>query len=272
MGIELHLSLLFGRYCTIISMKGMLMKRVIWLGLFIASMLVAGKIKIAVAANVSYTIHPLIKAFEERYPDCKVEVTLGSSGKLTAQIFHGAPYALFMSANMKYPQKLYHDSIAVTRPLVYAQGKLAYLSTKKRDFSQGINLLTSKEIEKIAVANPQTAPYGIAAAEAFKNAGIQQQLQEKFVYGESISQTLSFTLHAADIGLVAKSSLYSPKLAHFKEGVHWREVDSALYTPINQGVVILKEGASSPEVAAFYAFLFSKKAAEIFKAYGYIVP
>jgi molybdate transport system substrate-binding protein len=253
-------------------MKGVLMKRVIWLGVFIASIVYAGEIKIAVAANVSYTINPLIKAFNKIYPDTKVQVTLGSSGKLTAQISHGAPYALFMSANMKYPQRLYHDSIAITRPLVYAQGKLAYLSTKKRDFTQGVKLLISSEIEKIAVANPQTAPYGIAAAEALKKAGVNKQLKEKFVYGESISQTLSFTLHAADIGLVAKSSLYSPKLSHLKEGVHWAEVDSALYTPINQGVVILKEGDASAEVAAFYAFLFSKKAADIFKAYGYIVP
>jgi len=239
---------------------------------FTLSIMIAGEIKIAVAANVSYAIKPLIKAFHERYPDIKVSVILGSSGKLTAQIKHGAPYDLFMSANMKYPRALYHDKLAITRPLVYAQGKLAYLSHTKRDFSQGMALLNAKDIQKIAVANPKTAPYGIAAAEALEHAGLRQKLQKKFVYGESISQTLSFTLRAADIGLVAKSALYSPTLAHLKEGEVWQEVDSRLYTPINQGVVLLKRGEKKSEVAAFYAFLFSASAEEILRDFGYVVP
>jgi len=94
----------------------------------------AGTIQIAVAANVSYAIDDLKKVFNETYPDTKVQVVLGSSGKLTAQIKHGAPYQLFMSANMKYPEALYKDKIAVTEPVVYAQGTLAYLSNKPQDF------------------------------------------------------------------------------------------------------------------------------------------
>ena len=240
--------------------------------LLMQTLLLSSEIKIAVAANVSYAIKPLTEAFNVLYPDIKVAVTVGSSGKLTAQISHGAPYELFMSANMKYPQALYHDKLAITRPLVYAQGKLAFLSVKKRDFTKGMALLESQDIDKIAVANPQTAPYGIAAAQALDKVGLRQKLKAKFVYGESISQTLSFTLNAADIGLIAKSALYSPKLAHLHEGSQWQEVDSGLYTPINQGVVILKSGEKRKEVAAFYAFLFSQKAKEIFESYGYIVP
>ncbi len=229
----------------------------------------ASEIKIAVAANVSYAIDDLVKEFNKTYPDTEVKVTLGSSGKLTAQIFHGAPYELFMSANMKYPNKLYENKMAITRPVVYAQGSLAMLSSKNIDFSKGINFLKDRKIKRIAVANPKTAPYGKAAFEAFENAKILKDIKKKFVYGESISQTVSYTLTATDIGIIAKSSLYSPKMAKFKENVNWMEIDSKLYTPINQGIVMLK---NSKEAKAFYNFiLLSKEAKQIFEKYGYSI-
>lgn len=232
----------------------------------------AGEIKIAVAANVSYAIDDLKKAFNALYPETKVQVMLGSSGKLTAQIKNGAPFQLFMAANMKYPEALYKDGIAVTRPLVYAQGSLAYLSSKKQDFTKGIALTKDATINKIAVANPKTAPYGKAAVEAMKNGGVYEDVEKKFVYAESISQTVSYAVTAADIGFIAKSSLYSPKMAHYKEGVNWSDVDAKLYTPINQGIVVLKNGEKSSEVAAFYTFMLSAKAKEILQGYGYLVP
>ena len=240
--------------------------------IFLVTSLFSGEIKIAVAANVSYAIKPLIKAFNQVHPKTKVQVTLGSSGKLSAQIQHGAPYDLFMSANMLYPQRLYHDRVARSKPQVYAQGKLAFLSVKPQDFSQGMVLLKNPKIQKIALANPKTAPYGIAAKEALQTKGLYRFLKPKFVYGESISQTLSFTLHAADIGLVAKSALFSPKMTRFKQGKHWAEVDSTFYKPIQQGVVLLKSDGCLTEVEAFYDFLFSKSAKEVFEKYGYTVP
>ena len=198
------------------------------------SLLSAGSITIAVAANVSYAIEDLKKEFKKTYPDTKVRVTLGSSGKLTAQIKHGAPYQLFMSANMKYPQALYKDKIASSTPVVYALGSLALLSSKPRDFSGGIHLLRSKKISKIAIANPKTAPYGKAAIEAFTNAGIKSDIEKKFVYGESISQTVSYAVTAADIGIIAKSSLYSHNMSKYKKDVNWITIDPKLYTPMKQ--------------------------------------
>ncbi|QKJ22959.1 molybdate ABC transporter substrate-binding protein [Poseidonibacter lekithochrous] len=232
----------------------------------------AGTIKIAVAANVSYAINDLKKEFNKLHPNTKVRVTLGSSGKLTAQISHGAPYDLFMSANMKYPNTLYKNNIAITKPIIYAKGSLAYLSNKPKDFSKGINLLEDKSIRKIAIANPKTAPYGIASVEALKNAKIYKNIKAKLIYGESIAQTVSYTVTATDIGLIAKSSLFSPKMSHFKENINWKEVDSSLYTPIDQGLVILKQGKENKEVKAFYDFVLSPKAKEIFKTYGYQLP
>ena len=232
----------------------------------------AGSIQIAVAANVSYAINDLIKAFNEVHPETKVQVVFGSSGKLTAQIKHGAPYQLFMSANMSYPEALYKDKIAVTKPLVYAQGTLAYLSTKVQDFSKGMVFCTNKNIKKIAIANPKIAPYGKATVEAMKNASLYKDLQKKFVFAESASQTLSYAVTAADIGFIAKSSLYSPKMKKYKENVNWKEVDPKLYTPIEQGIVILKRGGLNSEVRVFYDFMLGTKAQKILTNFGYLLP
>ncbi len=245
--------------------------RLLFLTLLVNVSLFAGEITIAVAANVSYAIDELKAEFAKSNPDTKVQVTLGGSGKLTAQIKNGAPYGLFMSANMKYPQALYDDKMAITKPVVYAQGALAYLSVKKLDFSKGMELLRDEKIEKIAVANPKTAPYGKAAEEAMKNAKIYDDVKSKFVYGESISQTVSYAVIAADIGIIAKSSLYSSKMAEYKENVNWASVDPALYTPIKQGIVLLKYGEENKEYKAFYDFILSDKAKVILKKYGYMI-
>ena len=249
-----------------------MLKRLLLGSLVFASSLYAGTINIAVAANVSYAIDDLKTEFNSLYPDTKVNVTLGSSGKLTAQIKNGAPYQLFMAANMKYPEALYSDGIAITRPLIYAQGSLAYLSNKKQDFTQGIKLVEDASIDKIAVANPKTAPYGKAAIEAMKNGGVYENVVKKYVYAESISQTVSYAVTAADIGFIAKSSLYSPKMAQYKKGINWADVNPKLYTPINQGIVVLKNAEKNAEVSAFYTFMLSAKAKKILNDFGYLVP
>lgn len=231
----------------------------------------AAEINIAVAANVSYAIDELKAVFARTHPDTKVRVTLGSSGKLTAQIKNGAPYGLFMAANMKFPAALYQDGVAVTKPVVYTQGALAYLSATPRDFSKGIALVTEKEIGKIAIANPKTAPYGTAAVEAMKKGGVYDAVKRKLVYAESISQTVTYIVIAADVGFIATSSLYSPKMAQYKENVNWASVDPKLYTPIKQGIVLLKNGEKNAEYKAFYDFILGDEAKAIFRKYGYIV-
>lgn len=247
------------------------MKSVWWIWLVCSSLAFSGTIYIAVAANVSYAIEALKHEFNSSYPDTKVNVTLGGSGKLTAQIMHGAPYTLFLSADMKYPNALYQKKFASTKPIVYAQGTLVMLSTQKRDYSAKMDLLKSPDIKKIALANPQTAPYGTAAVESLKNAKLYDALKDKFVYGESISQTVIYTTTAADIGFIAKSALYAPQMTAYKEANHWSEVDSSLYTPIDQGMVILYRAKDNTEVKAFYDFMQSSKAQMILKQFGYKV-
>ena len=249
-----------------------MLKKIIIGNLVLAISLYASVINIAVAANVSYAIDDLKKEFNKSYPDTEIKVTLGSSGKLTAQIKNGAPYQLFMDANMKFPQALYNDGVAITKPVIYAQGSLAMLSDSKKDFTKGISLLKDSSINKIAVANPKTAPYGKAAIEAMKNGGVLTDVKSKFVYAESISQTVSYAITAADIGFIAKSSLYSPKMSAYKKDINWADLDPKLYTPINQGIVVLKNGEANSEVLAFYKFMLSAKAKKILNNFGYIVP
>jgi len=248
------------------------MNKIITIMLILTITIFAQTINIAVATNVSYAINDLKAEFIKTNPNINVLVTLGSSGKLTAQIKNGAPYGLFMSANMQYPNSLYKDNIAITKPIVYAKGALAYFSTKKQDFSKGINLLKDKNIQRIAIANPKTAPYGKASVEAMKNANIYKDIKSKFVYAESISQTVAYTVTAADIGIIAKSLLYSPNMSQYKEGVNWYSLNHKLYTPINQGIVLLKYGKNSKAYKQFYDFILSKKSKKIFKSYGYILP
>ena len=234
--------------------------------------LTAGEITIAVAANVSYAIDDLKQAFTKHHPDTKIRVILGSSGKLTAQIRNGAPYGLFMSADMAYPKILYKEGIAVTKPAVYAKGMLALFSPKPRDFSKGLKLLENPAIRRIAIANPNTAPYGKAALEALKKSGVYDRVKEKLIYAESVSQTVAYTMTAADAGFIAKSSLFSPKMRKFRERTHWVTVDPSFYHPIDQGIVLLKNGMNDKRCRDFYDFILSDEARSIFRRYGYRVP
>jgi len=147
---------------------------------------------------------------------------------------------------------------------------LALFTTKDDiNISKGLSVLKSDKIKKIAVANPLTAPYGVAAKEALQNAKIYALVKPKLIYGESIGQALTYTITAADIGLVAKSTLFSKKLSRFKEGKNWIDVDKTLYKPTKQGIVLLKNAKNSAIAKEFYNYLLSKRAKEIFKKFGY---
>lgn len=243
--------------------------------LFILVLLVslsfAESIRVAVAANVSYAIEELKSEFLKDREDDKIDIILGSSGKLTAQILNGAPYDLFLSANMKYPNRLKSENVAITEPLIYARGGLVILTTKESlDLSKGVEIV--KDVDRIAVANYKVAPYGKATVEALKNANLLKIAKPKFANAESITQSVQYTLTATDIGFIAKSAIYSDKMKKYsQEGRNWVEVDSKLYTPIKQGMVILKRGENKKLAKDFYNFLLSSKAKEIFKKYGYIV-
>ncbi len=230
------------------------------LSLFIFNFIFAKTIIVAASGNTAYVLPALKKQFNKLYPKINVRFIISSSGKLTSQIENGAPFDVFLSANMKYPNYLYSKKLAVTKPKVYAKGRLVLFSIRKKLTS--LNYL--QNLDTIAVANVKTAPYGKAAIEVLKNAKLYEKVKDKLVYAETVNQVISYVKNAADAGFVAKSSMFSPKMKQYRN--KWIDIDKSLYSPINQGIVIIKD---SKQARKFYNFIFSKKAKLIFKKYGY---
>lgn len=224
------------------------------------------KINVAVAANVQFPMETIAQAFfMETGLDCNLIV--GSSGKLTAQIKNGADFDLFLSANMKYPDDLFANGFTVEEPQVYAYGKLV-LWTLERGIMPSIDRLLDPAVKHIALANPRNAPYGEAALAILKNAQVYNELEEKLVYGESISQTNQFiTSGAAQIGFTAKSVVLSIQMDG--QG-SWLELDDRLYDPLAQGMVLInKEEGPSKTALRFYEFMTSARAQGILGNFGY---
>jgi molybdate transport system substrate-binding protein len=191
---------------------------------------------------------------------------------LTSQAENGAPFDVFLSADMKYPVKIYKDGFSSKAPKIYVYGVLVLWTMKNLDLSKGVNILNDPGIQKIAIANPDLAPYGRQAVNALKFYKLYDQLQKKLVLGESISQVNEFiTTGAVDIGFSAKSVVVAPNM---KDKGKWVEVDPQSYDHIAQGVIVLKyaEKNHSKEAQEFYDFLFSSPAQDIFKKYGYKLP
>lgn len=224
---------------------------------------------VATAANTQYAMDDIVKAFEQKY-HINIKKVISSSGKLAAQISHGAPYDIFLSANMKYPTILYKRGFAATKPKVYAKGVLVLWTLNRYNLNHWENVLKTVA-KKIAIANPQNAPYGKAAIEVLRNKNLLLDIRKKIVFAESLSQVSQYIISkVADIGFTTKSIVISPKMKNLGRYI---EIDKKLYNPINQGVVITKQGYKNhkDEAMKFYNFLFSKTAKYIFKRYGYIV-
>lgn len=223
---------------------------------------------IATAANMQFAMKELLKQFSlESQVTC--HLIISSSGKLTAQIREGAPYDIFVSADMKYPTELFRAGIADSLPKTYATGKLV-LWTMDDSIKPVLASLTGSSISHIALANPKTAPYGVAAMQTLNHANILALVKDKLVYGESIAQTNQFiTTRSAEIGFTAKSVVLSPAM---KGKGYWSEIDPELYNPVAQGVVIIKHhNRINQDARKFYDFLFSSKAKKILENFGYSV-
>lgn len=229
------------------------------------------KLTIAVAANMQYTIEA-IKAEFNKTDNGQIDVVLGASGKLTQQIMQSAPFDIFISADTAFPKKLNDTGFAAEPPKVYAQGLLVLWSTKDDvQPTADLKLLLDDDVQHIAIANPKTAPYGAAAEFILKKYNLYDKIASKLVTGESITQTSQFiATQAADIGFTAKSIVISDEM---KDKGNWVELNRNDYPPIKQAAVLLKYGQENhtAEAKKFYDFLFSEKAKEIYKKFGYIV-
>jgi molybdate transport system substrate-binding protein len=231
----------------------------------------AATLTVAVAANLQYALEEIKTEFKKETGQ-DLQLSYGSSGKFVTQIINGAPFDVFLSADMTYPDYLYQQSYATAAPKIYAYGSLVLWSIKKQDLSQWKSLLIGSTIAKIALANPKTAPYGKEAMNALSYYKLETRLKPRLVFGDSISQTNQY-IHSglADIGFTAKSVVLSREM---KDQGSWIEIPPESYQPIAQGALLLKHGMKTHPLLAqqFYNFLSSAKARAIFQKNGYKAP
>ncbi len=149
-----------------------------------SNLIFASTVQIAVSANVSYAVEELKRSFNRLYPDIEVKTTR-RSGKLTAQIERGAPFDILLSADMSYPDRLYRNGFAITKPLIYARGTLALFSREGREeLSRGVEILADSSIKRVAIANPKTATIWIGICECHKRVGIYGGVIDIIIFGE----------------------------------------------------------------------------------------
>ncbi len=223
----------------------------------------AGEVKVAVAANFAEAAKEIGAAFEQATGH-KAVLSFGSSGQFYAQISQGAPFEVFLSADQERPKKAIEKGLAVADSrFIYATGRLV-LYSKDKDRMKGAATLQEGDFEKIAIANPATAPYGAAAVQAMRSLGVYDKIGPKIVRGNSIAQTYQFVdTGNAEIGFVALSQVIR------KEGGSRWIVPESLHRPIAQDAVLLGTGAGNAAARAFLAFLKGKEARAVKEKYGY---
>ncbi len=217
-------------------------------------------LNIAVAANMQFAMKKITHDFSSK-TGIQCNLIVGSSGKLTAQIKEGAPFDIFASADMKYPNNLFQKGYSSEKPQLYAFGKLVLWSLK----TDSLNFNALKKAKHIAISNPKTAPYGNASIEVLKNKELYKSVQNKLVYGESISQTNQFIISkSVDLGFTSKSVVMAPVL---KDKGKWIDIPSNLYTPIAQGIILLN--TSNQNAKEFYEYMKSNAAKKTLLDFGY---
>ncbi len=224
----------------------------------------ADEVVAAVAANFAAAMAHLEPAFEQASGH-QLTVVLGSSGKLVTQIQQGAPFDVLLSADVERPELLAKTGLGVPGSrFTYAIGRLALWSRDARRVDGRGAVLSKGGFDKLAIADPKVAPYGVATVETLRNLGLHEKLQPKLVQGASIAQTFQFIeTGAAEVGFVALSQLVGNR-----GGSRWI-VPAKLHGPIDQQAVQLKVGAANSAARAFMAYLKSGEAKAIIRRYGY---
>ena len=223
---------------------------------------------VAVAANFAGAAEAISAAFHGETGHI-AQITTGSTGKLYAQITEGAPFEVLLAADAKTPEKLVAEGQAVAASrFTYAIGGLTLWSVEAGLIGADAKTsLTSDKIRFLAIANPDLAPYGVAAKEALTNLGLWDEVQPKIVLGQNIGQVFAMaTAGAADAAFVATSALAGPDAPTTGSRLN---VPQDLFTPIRQDAVLLYKGKDNAAAVAFLAFLKGEKAHDIIKSFGY---
>ncbi len=226
----------------------------------------------AAASDLVFCLEALRAEFAKTEPGVALTVVTGSSGNFFAQIKNGAPFDVFLSADLRYPRELIAAGAADEKSLtLYAIGRLV-LWTRRADLdpSDLAAVVRNPLVQKFAIANPAHAPYGRAAQQALEKLGVWADAQPKLVLGENIAQAAQFVQTGnADAGVVALSLVLAPTL---RDTGRWVEIPAALHDPLEQGAVLTTRGTANPAAVRYLAFLRSPVARKIFEHFGFRLP
>ena len=238
---------------------------------FSSTLCIAQEITVAAAADLQSAMQDIVSRFQHDTGKT-VRVIYGSSGNFFQQIQNGAPFDMFFSANLDYPKKLEAGGLTEAGSYYpYATGKIVLWTPNdsRLDLKPGLKALLSPDIKKIAIANPQHAPYGQAAVAAMQNEGLYDKVKDKLVLGENISQTASFVVSGSvDVAVVALSLALSPNM---KDKGRYVEVPKNEYPPIEQACVTLSSSKNKKLALQFLTYIKSAATAEVLRSYGFDV-
>ena len=240
---------------------------ILFFSIFVSPVL-AEKVKIAVASNFLSTMKEIVTEFEQDTGHSAL-VSSGSSGKLYAQIKHGAPFDVFFSADVKRPKFTEEEGLSIQGSrFTYAVGRLTLWSSDPNLIEQeGAQVLMNESFAHLAIANPQTAPYGFAAKKTLQGLGLWRQVKDRVVQGENIGQTFQFVFsNNAELGFVALSQVLDPKING--SGSRW-DVPTTLHTPLQQQAVHLVNGQDNKAAGEFLDYIKGPKARKIIERFGY---
>lgn len=231
---------------------------------------VAQKVNVAAAANLRYVLEEIKTVYLKAHPGSVVNLTFGSSGTLVQQISNGAVFDFFMSADNVFPQKLKEKGLTVGPMTTYAFGKLALYSTSLKVEKLGLDVLKDASVTKIALANPETAPYGERSMALLKAMGLYEQLQSKLVVAENIAAAAQFAFTGnAEIGFIAYSLALAPEMSG--KGSCY-VVPASRYKPIEQSCILIKRSVLNTEAVRFRRFVLSAEVKPLWEKYGYSLP
>jgi len=231
-----------------------------------------GVVTVAAASDLTYAMNEIAANFEKA-TGCTVRLSTGSSGNFLTQIENGAPFDVFFSADIAYPKKLETEGLAEPGgTYLYAVGKIVLWTRKdsRVDVGKGFSGLRDPAVQKIAIANPEHAPYGRAEEEALRKSGVYDAVKARLVLGENISQAAEFVESGnADAGILALSLVVSPAMKD--KGRAWR-IPENLYTPIQQGAVVIRTAPNIQGARQFLDYIKMPETAALLKRFGFVLP
>jgi molybdate transport system substrate-binding protein len=231
-------------------------------------------VRVAAASDLKFSLAEIVTAFEKEAPEIKIEPTFGASGLLYSQLSNKAPFEVFLSADIGYPRKLVEQGLALAdTEFIYALGELVLWTPKSSGIDVeklGVAALSDPRVRKIAIANPQHAPYGRAAEAALKSLGVYDAVKDRLVPGENIAAAAQFVESgSAEVGLIALSLAVAPPMRD--KGAYW-PVPASAFPRLEQGGVILSAAQDRAAAEKFRAFLISQRGREILTQFGFNLP